>query len=197
MGRGSLGRVVVALALGLALGSVLAVVVRGRPAPPPDRLYVVQKVYWHYGDRSIPFVESDPAGAGFPQAVYTDRAAADADCRALDQKARADIGNPFQYGRGVGRSYPSLADYTSTPTGEFLDWLQAQGIAPPVGQREAWDAHQKAPEARRRFSQESHGAWWSWWEDNSGRWPPEQRERVWDKLDRVRFYEVVEVPAGR
>jgi hypothetical protein len=192
MTRGSLFRVVLALALGVALGAALVVVIRGRAAPAPR--YVVQKVYWHYADRSIPYVESEPGGAGFPQAVYADRAAADAACRDLDLKGREDAGNPFLHGRGVGRSYPSLADYTSTPTGEFLDWLQAEGIPPPVGQREAWELYEKAPAGRRRFSPESHGAWWSWWEDNSGRWPPDRRARVWDKLDRVRFYEVVEVP---
>jgi hypothetical protein len=195
MDRGATGRVVVALALGFAVGAVSAVLVRGRAAPPEAR-YLVQKVYWHSVDRAVPLVESDPPGAGYPQKVYADRAAAGAGCRALERQAREEVGNPFQHGRGWGRSFPSLADYTSTPTGEFLDWLAAEGITPPAGQREAWEAFQKLPEGRRRFSPESHGAWWSWGEDNSGRWAPEQREKVWDKLDRVRFYEVVEVPAG-
>jgi hypothetical protein len=82
------------------------------------------------------------------------------------------------------------------PTGEFIDWLEAEGLEPPAGQRAAWLAWEaQKHNSPRRYDPESYKAWWEWWHDNSRQWPAEQRERVWDRLDRVRFYDVVEVEA--
>lgn len=156
------------------------------------RVYIVQKVYWAYVDRAEPMRESEPGGAGFPQQVFADRAAALVDCWNRNQAARNEHGNPFPYGRGWGHSFPSLADYTSTPTGEFLDWLESEGLALPPGQRAGWEAYQRQAEVARRYDPQSYSAWWQWWNDYAARLPVGQRARIWDKLDRVRFYEVVE-----
>jgi hypothetical protein len=183
-------RVILAFVAGASCAALLFAAF-GRPKPAA-KVFVVQKIYWHYSDRSVPFHESEPSGAGFPQKAFADRTQAEAHCRTLNLAARPEYGTPFPYGRGWGHSFPSLRDYTSTPTGEFIAWLEAEGVAPPAGQKEAWEAVQKLPEPSRRFDQGSYSAWWSWWEESAG-WTEVQRNRIWDKLDRVRFYEVVEV----
>jgi hypothetical protein len=156
------------------------------------KAYVVVRVYWRYVDRSSPHLESEPAGAGFPLKVFADRAAADAHCRELDRAARAKCGCPFVFGRDGVPSLPSLDDYTTTPTEVFFDWLEGQGLEPPAGQRAAWEAYRQRPPSG-DFNQDSWYAWVGWWVDNAGGWDAGLRERVWDMLDRVRFYEVVEV----
>src|SRR5262249_17780320 len=130
--------------------------------------------------------------AGFPEKVFADRAAADAHCWELERAAREEHGRPFPFGRDGVPSLPSLDDYTTTPTGVFLDWLEAQGLDLPAGQRDAWEAYQqRSPTGE--FDEDSYAAWVGWWVDNAGQWDADLRERVWDKLDRVRFFEVVEV----
>jgi hypothetical protein len=156
------------------------------------KVYVVVRVYWRWVDSRSPHLESEPAGAGFPQKVFADRAAADAHCRALELPARAEHGMPFPFGRDSVSNLPSLDDYTTTPTGVFLDWLEDQGIDPPAGQRAAWEAFQHRPRTG-DFDEESYAAWVAWWGDNAGQWDADLREQVWDKLDRVRFFEVIEV----
>jgi hypothetical protein len=159
------------LLLGVAGGALAVLLVRPWAGPAEREpsaqaqaptVYVVQEVYWHYFDRSVPFWESEPAGAGFPRKVFTDREAADAYRRRLDRAARQDR-NPFEHGRGMGKSFPSLDAFTSLPTGAFLDWLTAEGLNPPAGQKQAWLDFQQLPEGRRMFDPSSYEAWWSWW----------------------------------
>jgi hypothetical protein len=153
---------------------------------------VVVRVCWRFVSNSSPYLESEPPGAGFPQRVFADRAAADAHCRELESAAREEHGTPFPFGRDGVCSLPSLDDYTTTPTGVFLDWLEDQGLDPPAGQRAAWEASQQRPQTG-AFDEDSYAAWLTWWADNAGLGDTDLRERVWDKLDRVRFFEVVEV----
>jgi hypothetical protein len=156
------------------------------------KAFVVVRVHWRYVDNTCPYLESEPAGAGFPQKVFADRAAADAHCRELELAARVENGNPFPFGRDGVPSLPSLDDYTTTPTGVFLDWLETQGLDLPAGQRAAWEESQQRPMTG-AFDEDSYAAWVGWWADNADQWDADLRERVWDKLDRVRFFEVVEV----
>jgi hypothetical protein len=193
--------VVIAAAAGLACGAAAALwLARGwrseePAAPKAGKAYVVQRVPWQYVDRSEPMRDPEPGGAGFPLKVFSDRAAAEAYRRPLEREARQGE-NPFNYGRYPGGSFPSLADHTSMPTGEFIAWLEAEGLEPPAGQRQAWLAWEAQKQSHPgRYDEGSYKAWWEWWHENSGRWPAEQRERVWDRLDRVRFYDVVEVDA--
>ena len=194
-------RVVIASLLGVACGAAAALWIAGafrktgaEPVARKDtgKAYVVVRVYWRYVDGSSPQLESEPAGAGFPLKVFADRAAAAAHCRELERAARAKCGCPFSFGRDGVPSLPSLDDYTTTPTGAFLDWLEDQGLEPPAGQRAAWEASRQRP-ASGDFQKDSWDAWVRWWVDNAGQWDADLRERVWDKLDRVRFFEVVEV----
>jgi hypothetical protein len=124
--------------------------------------------------------------------VFADRAEADAHCRKLERAAREEHGNPFPFGRDGVCSLPSLDDYTTTPTGVLLDWLEDQGLDPPAGQRAAWEASRQRPQTG-ALDEDSYAAWLTWWTDNAGQWDAGLRERVWDKLGRVRFFEVVEV----
>lgn len=191
MARASWGHLSLALVLGLTAAALL---LPGGAPKQPGKVYVVQKLHWEYADRAVPYHEPDTPGAGLPQRAFADRARAEASCRARNLAARAEAGNPFPFGRRWGHSFPSLHDYTSTPTGEFFDWLAREGIEPPAGQREAWEAWRQKPESARQFEQRSYDAWWGWWNDAPG-WTAERRAKVWEKLDRVRFYEVIEVDA--
>lgn len=157
------------------------------------KAYVVQKVYWHYRDRSEPYLESEPSGAGFPEKVFLDRGLADA-YRAQREREERKGRCPFEHGRGWGHSFPSLADFTNMPTGEFIDWLEAEGLEPPPGQRAAWEAWQRLPSNARHFDHASYTAWWTWWDSRfRSREGEPICDRIWEKLDKVRLLEVVEV----
>ena len=189
MRRASTVRLILAFVAGAGCAALLFAAF-GRPKPAA-KVYVVQKIYWHYSDRSLPFHESEPEGAGFPQKVFADREKADAHCRTLNLAARAEYGNPFPYGRGWGHSFPSLRDYTTMPTGEFIAWLEAEGIAPPPARRKPGSVREAAGGPPPVRPGQLHGLVDV--VERLRRWTAEQRNRIWDKLDRVRFYEVVEV----
>ena len=207
MGRRLQWRVIVATSLGVVCGAAaaawLADAFRNRgddgvADAAKDKAYLVQRVSWQYTDRSEPYRESEPSGAGYPEKVFfADRAAAEAyrhDREREERKGRC----PFEHGRGWGRSYPSLEDFTSTPTGEFIDWLAAEGLDPPARQRAAWATRQGSPETATGFVQSSFDDWRMWWDANfRSREGEPDCDRIWDKLDRVRFFEVFEVELVR
>lgn len=203
MGRWLHWQVVVVLVAGIACGALAALWVGGAHRQPMEdnvarkagtKVYIVRKLYWHYRDRSEPFQESDPPGAGFPEKVFGDRAAAEAYRRDREREERKGR-CPFEHGRGDGPSFPSLDRVTSTPTGEFIGWLAAEGLNPPPEQLAAWEADQRRSASARGWDprSDSFRAWWSWWDANlRGREGEPVCDRVWDKLDQVRFFEVVE-----
>jgi hypothetical protein len=157
------------------------------------KLYVVQRLLWIYDDRSVPLRESEPADAGFPVRAFASREEAEEHCRGLNLAA-AEANQPFQHGRRWGQSFPSLDDFTSMSTGDFFAWLEQEGIEPPEGQKAAWQKWTNEPEASRRFNSDSYAAWQSWW-DGPSVLTDGQRARILEKLDKVRYYEVVEVEA--
>src|SRR5262249_46321262 len=119
-------------------------------------------------------------------------------CRKLQRKEQEEqkaVINPFAY----GGSFPALDDFTSTPTAEFIAWLEQQGLQPPDGERQRWQQWQSGPQVVGGYdqdSQESYDCWWFWWHDNAPTWDGELRRRVWERLDKVRLFEVVEVEQG-
>lgn len=87
--------------------------------------------------------------------------------------------NPF---RGLNerwmedRTITTVADVTSMPEPIFCDWLREAGLEPP------------AEAAIGRWLRD----WASWWDQHAPRMTDHQRAKVWQALDRLRFYEIVE-----
>jgi hypothetical protein len=100
---------------------------------------------------------------------YKSRVAAERDCRRRETAARAAV-NPFTCGG------PALHYQTSLDADRLHDWLLDAGLEPPAAQDDKRD-------------------WAGWWRQTHDRLSEAQRERVWEALDRVRFFEVVERPA--
>jgi hypothetical protein len=105
--------------------------------------------------------------AAYPVATFTDPAAARAECRRLEEEARQGV-NPFTLGG------PALFYQTSLDAGRLHDWLLDRGVTPPT-----------KPGA-------GHAPWRSWWDAGHERMGGQERDAVWEALDKVRFFEVVE-----
>lgn len=90
-----------------------------------------------------------------------------ADQRTREQAGREQVVNPFRLRQG------RLVALTSLEPGIFRDWLLDLGLEPP-GIREDGSCD-----------------WGDWWERCSSRWSSLQREQVWDRLDLLRFFDVV------
>jgi len=111
-----------------------------------------------------------PASAGWPVAIFTDRAAAEARHNELEREARALL-NPFRFVEPYW-----LHHFTSLDRDELLEALRclAPDTAPP--EPHPYDGYD----------------WLGWWDRNVGRLSDQQREQAWQLLDKVHFYEVVE-----
>jgi hypothetical protein len=79
--------------------------------------------------------------------------------------------NPFRCGT-------DLTDLTHLPAYAFKDYLLDDDVRPAKGDS---------------FAQVR---WDKWWDRNACLWNEDRRQRVWDVLDRVRFFEVSEQPIG-
>lgn len=117
-----------------------------------------------------------PAGEGFVRlpgevrvAAFDTFDAAEGDRATREAEVRTRV-NPFC----CGTTFPTLA---ALPEAMFRDWVGDAGLSSP--------------------SMSGLWAWEAWWKDCHAGWTDEQRWRVWSGLDRVRFFEVTERPAGR
>jgi hypothetical protein len=138
------------------------------PASRRRRVYLVQRVYWQRFYEESPFhVCFDPT-EGEPVKAFWDYDKALTLCRSLEQEARRTE-NPFAYGR-------ALDERSRFDAWRFHDWLVDADLAPPPP-----------------GSDDEEGVWVSWWEENEPSMTEAQRARVWDALDQVRFYSVVEL----
>jgi hypothetical protein len=142
------------------------------------KLYVVRWLhdYFYYEiDGGNP---QCPAAARLVRA-FTDPIEAEEYRQALERGRAAPPpeANPFH---GLRRGYMDgqrihcLADLTSLPEGVFLDWLLDGELSPPE------------PDAAGRRD------WAAWWEASTKTMRDDQRRRVWQALDRIRFFEIVE-----
>ncbi|HZY87645.1 MAG TPA: hypothetical protein VFE78_22590, partial [Gemmataceae bacterium] len=93
---------------------------------------------------------------------------AEADRRRREAVARAQV-NPFLCGG------PALHYQTGLDDDRLHDWLRDAGLAPPKPGKKGRD-------------------WAGWWQKAQRRMTALQREKVWEALDKVRFFEVVESP---
>jgi hypothetical protein len=93
---------------------------------------------------------------------------AEADRCRRDAAARGQV-NPFRCGG------PALHYQTSLDEGRLHDWLLDAGLTPPKPGRKGRD-------------------WAGWWQKARRGMTALQREKVWEALDKVRFFEVVESP---
>jgi hypothetical protein len=132
-------------------------------------LYLVQEVWWPLDEESESphgrWLCIDPA-FGKPCLACTSREAALAEADRRERHERADL-NPFCYGH-------STEERTSMPEEVLCDWLTDAGIEPP-GIDEDDD-------------------WADWWASIADELTGQQRDNVWEALDLVRFYRVVELP---
>jgi hypothetical protein len=74
-----------------------------------------------------------------------------------------------------------LGEVSSLEPPLFNDWLLDQGLTLP---KPTWD------------NQVSTSDWYGWWEAGEEKMSAMQRAKVWEALDRVRFFEVAEVELG-
>jgi hypothetical protein len=93
---------------------------------------------------------------------------AEADRRRREAQARERV-NPFRCGG------PALHYQTSLDEGRLHDWLLDAGLTPPRPGKKGRD-------------------WAGWWEKSRRRMTAPQYEKVWEALDKVRFFAVVESP---
>lgn len=93
---------------------------------------------------------------------FSSREEAEAERQRRESEVRRQV-NPFAL--RLGR----LASLTSLDPPIFRDWLLDQGVQPP-----------------------SDRDWSAWWSHEAKHWPKALLESVWDRLDRVRFFEIVE-----
>jgi len=141
------------------------------------RVYVVARVAWDVdaGSRVVGIDRRDAAGEDrrfVPVAAFADRAAAEAYVRARELEA-ARVFNPFEM---LG----STSALTSLPPDEFARRLSALVGPPPDAPLDA-------------YGRLKH--WRSWWDDHQPAWPDDTLAAVWELLDAVRFYDVLEVDA--
>src|SRR5947209_10900464 len=140
--------------------------------------YVVQQVHWEYNDEYFYRLDGDAGEFGEegseeagPLRTFLSRKKAEAWWRRREEEARGDQ-SPFDYGALGG----DLDDYSTLSPGEFRDRLRAAGVSPPS------------------FGENGRlrDGLWEWWEREVIDMTAAQRSAVWDALDRVRFYEIVE-----
>jgi hypothetical protein len=96
--------------------------------------------------------------------AYRSRARAEAEKRQQEERARHGK-NPFEWGGFWS---------TSRTEEEFLEIVAELGLPPP---RFEFGCYQ----------------WMSWWSEHERRMTTEQKTRIWEAMDLVHFYEVVEV----
>jgi len=102
------------------------------------------------------------------ESSFATEAEAQDDARRREADARAKV-NPFRCGT-------TWADRSHLPEAVFSDFLRDAGVEPPAA----------APD--------EPIDWAAWWDEKAKHLGDAQRQRVWEGLDRVRFFQVSERP---
>src|SRR5262249_21698134 len=117
--------------------------------------------------------------------VFVDRDRAHAFCRDLNRRKRAGV-NPFRcQPEPTAGSY--LDQYASKGEDALLAFVRSEGLTPPV----------RDPDPSTDYRGLYGEPWVIWWDKHREGWDDSLAERLWDALDRFRFYEVVEVALER
>jgi hypothetical protein len=146
----------------------------------PRTIYVIQEFSWRFRDNRCPLLQ-DEGRPGKPVKAFVERGRADAHCQQLNLQKRATT-NPFRYiPEATGGS--CLDQYNTMGEAAFLALVRAEGLTPPVRPRSA-DEYDFA------------WVWADWWDEHRKEWDERVVERLWNALDRLYFYEVVEVAVG-
>jgi hypothetical protein len=103
-------------------------------------------------------------------AAFDDRHEAEADCWRRELAVRERV-NPFHCGL-------DLADLTHLPAYAFKDYLLDDSVRPA------------------KYDSTAQIRWDKWWEKNSPGWNFDRTGRIWEVLDKVRFFEVAERVEG-
>jgi hypothetical protein len=147
----------------------------------PRTVYVIQEFSWRFRGSREPLLLDD-GRPGKPVKAFAERGRADARCQELNRQRRA-TSNPFRYmPEATGGSF--FDQYTTMGAAAFPALLRAEGLAPPPADSLA---HGDEDDLAR--------VWADWWDEHRKEWDDRLAERLWDALDRLSFYEVVEVPA--
>lgn len=104
-------------------------------------------------------------------AEFDDREDAEADRWQRELAVRKGV-NPFRCGF-------DLADLTHLPTYAFKDYLMDDSIRPA------------------KYDSYAQVRWDKWWGKHSPDWSDDRKARIWEALDKVRFFEVVGRPVSR
>jgi hypothetical protein len=139
-------------------------------------LYVVHRIGWgeRYGGEGYYQIARESRDQpkriqGRPVAAFTDRGRAEAFLR--DQEVRITEGkDPTRYGDDPG-GMTSIDDEDV-----FTDAMLDLGLTPP------------------EVGEEGFRDWCGWWAELRPTLTPEQRAGLWRHLDRVHFFQIVEVP---
>jgi hypothetical protein len=115
-----------------------------------------------------PLEKDDGGPVRVPEAVFLDRDAAERE-RARRELTAREVLNPFWLG--------GVSTVSSLSEDKFRARLPELGFSPLPPKPNSWDATYLA----------------AWWDEESANWTAEQRSAVWDLLDKVRLFEVVEV----
>jgi len=120
---------------------------------------------FHYQPRE----EAEGGPVRVPEVLLFDRETANCVRRERDLAARGLL-NPFWL--GIPDELSSLSE------SEFRERTRELGLIPPIPYGTSFG---------------DVTDWWLWWDAKSADWTTEQRAAVWDLLDKVRLYEVVEI----
>ena len=136
--------------------------------------FLVQETSWgywlgfqqNYGRKVGEMLKTGEGGT--PVKLFTDREKAEAFRREQEEAQRQKV-NPFEH-------CEKLADCTTFPPEVLHDWLLDAGLTTP------------APGSKDELK-----AWKAWWGKSKKTMTEAQRAKVWEALDRFRFFEVVEL----
>jgi hypothetical protein len=120
---------------------------------------------WEYGREAGRLAKT---ACGTPVKLFTDREKAEAFRRKQEAAQRQKV-NPFEY-------CAALADCTSFPPNVLHDWLLDAGLTPPTTD-----------------PKDELKSWKAWWKQSRKTLTAQQRAKVWEALDKFRFFEVVEL----
>ncbi len=153
--------------------------------PATQTVYVVQQIPWRFTARGNPYVAVE-GRPGTPVKVFANRERADVFCRDLNRQKQSKE-NPFRYQpeEPAGGSY--LDFYTTRGEDAFLALVRSEGLTPPTRDRDPY----------KDYDGLDSEPWVKWWQAHRPGWDDRLVARLWDAIDRVRFYEVVEVDLER